>query len=224
DRSLKSEEFSAAVSVFAETEYWPPISEKLSEFQATGTLLPLESKLEKYYWGKVWSKIRRSTAKYTDVIKEILGMEIDIKNIKIILRCKTDEIPPDEIKDYLIPIHHKLSNEIIEEMINSRDTRSLATALEGTPYGEELSEALTEQGEEESIQDLASALDNLLLSEVRKKSIQHYVGIGPLLAFLYEKEIEVRNLTTIINGKSEGLEAEELRSKLITPKKEAVKT
>ncbi|MBS3815876.1 MAG: V-type ATPase subunit, partial [Hadesarchaea archaeon] len=60
DRSLKSEEFSAAVSVFEETEYWPPISEKLSEFQDTGNLLPLESELEKYYWRKVWSKIRRS--------------------------------------------------------------------------------------------------------------------------------------------------------------------
>lgn len=217
DRAIEAENVADAAAMLEDTEYWPAISEALTESEEVGNPLPLETALEQYYWREVWRRLSTTEAKYAEVVREAIGTEIDIRNIKLALRRLVDEVPPEDTRKYIIPPHFALDSQSVERMMAAENVGGLITSLEGTPYKEALTGALHEYEETGSTFALEKALDEFLMRKIRGLSIQHYIGIGPLLAFLYEKEMEVRNLVTITNGKSEGLEPEELKRKLINP-------
>lgn len=217
ERMIESEDIKDAITMLEGTEYWPSISKVLPEFEEHDSLLPIENALEVHYWGGVWGKLSITEVKYSEVVREAIGTEIDIYNIKLLLRCIIEKVPSEEMKNYLIPIHYHLDNQKIERMISAETIEGIINSLEETPYIDCLRKEFDKYQETGSLYTLEKSLYEFLLSKIRGISIQHYIGIGPLLAFIYEKEMEVKNLIMIINGKSEEIEPEKLKMKLINP-------
>ncbi len=221
DKALKAKNFEKALAAFEETEYWETINEVMSEVQETGNLLPLWTKLEQKHWEEVRKTAKNSSAEGSEVAQEASGMKIDIMNILTVLRCKNQEADPDEIERLLTPIYTKIEHDTLTRAMEADNVEEAAMTLEDTHYGEKISEALTEYGETKSVFVFEKALNEFFLTKLKKLSIQNYAGTGPLTAFFYQKRAEVNNLTTIVNGISEGLTSEEINEKLITPKVEA---
>lgn len=197
------------------TEYWPPVHEALSEFEEGRNLLPLQHALDRHYYGELWKKIHVTRAKYIEVVKSLVGMQIDAQNIKIVLRCKADELTPEEIVRYVLPFYQELSEERVRRMAEAKDVAETIMMLEGTDYGRALSDRLSEYVDTKSLSGFEKALDNLLLKKARSIAVEYYIGVGPIIAFLLEKDIEIQNLTAIVNGKAEGLKPEEIEKHVI---------
>ncbi len=221
DKALKAKDFEKALAAFEETEYWEAINEVMAEVKETENLLPLWTQLEQKHWEEVRKTAKNSSAKGSEVAQEASGMKIDIMNILTVLRCVAQNADTEEIERLLTPIYTKIDYDTLTRAMEADDVEEGAMALEDSFYGETISEALTQYGETESIFTFEKALNEFLLTKLRTLGIQNYAGTGPLTAFFYQKRAEVNNLTTIVNGISEGLKSEKISEKLITPKVEA---
>lgn len=217
EQAIEADDFKEAAAAFEETEFWDIINEALTEFEDKGNLLPIWFGLERSYWEDVWRRIRVSTARNSDVVEKGVGMKIDLINILTVLRCKDEEIDPQEVEEFIIPIYFKLEERDLKRAMEAEDVGEAAMLLEDTEYGEAFSNAMPEYEERGSVFVFEKALEELHLQRLRALAIQHSTGAGPLTAFFYEKEFEVKNIITIINGKSEDQEDEEIREKLVMP-------
>lgn len=197
------------------TEYWPAVHETLGEFEEKKNLLPLQHALDRHYYGTLWKKIRAARVKYIEVVKSLVGMKIDAQNIKTVLRCKADELPPEEILRYVLPFYQELSEERVRRMAEAKDVAEAIMMLEGTDYGGVLSDVLSEYVDTKSLYFFEKTLDDFILKRARSIAVQYSVGVGPTIAFLLEKDIEVRNLTVVVNGESAGLKPEEIEKHVI---------
>lgn len=220
DRAIEAKNMQEVAAAFEETEYGDLINELLSEYEDTEKISPLWFGIEQKYWENVWKVARDSDAKHSEIIQKAIGMRVDTNNIMTILRCKAEQVAPDEIEKYVVPIYSEIEDQDLEKSMESESVSEAVTSLEDTFYGDALSNALSEYEETQSVFILERALEELLLQKLRTLSIQYYTGIGPLLAFFYEKNVEVRNLTSIINGKFEGLKSEDIKEKLVIPEVE----
>lgn len=219
-RAVEAENMRGVSAAFEETEYGDLIEEQLSEYEDTGKILPLWFGIEQRHWQNVWKIARDSDAKHSEIIQQAIGMRVDIHNILTIFRCKSEQVSSEEIEKYIVPIYSELKEQNLERAMESEGVSEAVTSLEDTFYGDALSNALSEFEETQSIFALERALEEFLLQKLRTLSIQYYTGVGPLLTFFFEKDIEVRNVTSIINGKVEGLKSEEIKEKLVIPEVE----
>ena len=82
------------------TEYAAALEDALPQYEDTKMILPLESALDKYYL----RKLLRSTDVPSDENKQILysyvGTQVDVANLKLIIRAKEDGLDYDAIAPY----------------------------------------------------------------------------------------------------------------------------
>lgn len=217
ERALDAGGVKEAAESFEETRYWDSMKEALDEFEETGSLLPLWSSLEEGYWRGVWRKIKISSAENKDVLKKAVGTEIDLENMMKVLRCKAGGVDPESIRGQLVPIHSGIDGGTLERATEAEHLEEALTVLSDSDYEGVVSDARNAFNTENSILALERTIQEFLLRRLRTLAIQHSTGAGPLIAFLYERNAEVKNLTTIANGKSEGLDSEEIERRILAP-------
>jgi len=215
EKVLKSENLDEALAAFEETEYWGSINEVLSEVEESKNLLPLWTKIEQKFWEDAIRKARNSSAKGSKVIREAIGMKIDIMNILTVLRCLNQNTNAKKIEKNHIPIYSKIGEEDLERAMEMEGVKEAVVNLEDSYYGEKLSEGLEEYRKTGSVYSFEKSLYEFFIKNMRTMSIQNSAGAGPLTAFFFRKRIEVRNLITIANGISEDLPSEKINESLI---------
>nr|AGF93546.1 V-type ATP synthase subunit C [uncultured organism] len=215
EKVLKAEDLDKALAAFEETEYWEAINEVLSEVEEEQNLLPLWTRVEQKFWEDAIRKAQNSSAKGSEVIREAIGMKIDIMNILTVLRCLNQNTEAKEIEKNHIPIYSKIEGDNLERTMEMEDVKEAVVNLEDSYYGEKLSEALEDYRKTGSIYSFEKSLYEFFIKKMRTMSIQNSAGAGPLTAFFFRKRMEVRNLITITNGISENLSSEKINGKLI---------
>ena len=87
------------VDSLSNLEYGLALKNVLIESKEVSDLLPLEISLDRVAYGGILKSIEKLRGLDKTIARNILGIEIDAVNIKIILRCKGMGISPDQIKD-----------------------------------------------------------------------------------------------------------------------------
>lgn len=217
EKAISSSDVSEVLRILEDTEYGGMIEESRDIYEETGNLVFVFSNIEKKYLENVWRKVKKSDADGCEVVQEAIGIDIDIKNILTIMRCKKNEVDSEKIRDMIVPIHSGINQENVSRAIESKNIKEAVMALKKSKYEEALENGLDKYERTESILSIENKLREFLLESVRSLSIQYYSGVGPLINYLYEKETEVKNLTAIINGQAGRLEEEKIKDKLIEP-------
>jgi len=196
------------------TEYGKILSEKLSIYEESGNLIPLELALDKYILENLW-KVVGIEGTNEDIFKEFIGRMIDIENLKVILRCKGEKVSSEVILNYLLGVGYELPPWKLKELAEAESMEGVVSSLEGTEYSSIISECLEEYEKSKSIYVFERALDNYLVELGKKLSLRQPFGVGPIIGFITSKEMEVKKLKAIIKGKVEGLSPRDIRE-LIT--------
>jgi V/A-type H+-transporting ATPase subunit C len=93
-----------AVSGISHTTYGPILAKALPEFEATGSLLPLEKALDE---GQLkmckWMLITKFFS-IAPVLMYIRLKEIEVKNLRAIIRLKVDNVEPEKIKETIVRV------------------------------------------------------------------------------------------------------------------------
>ncbi len=185
------------------TEYAPVLEEVIPQYENTGMVLPFESALNKYYLEKLLKSTESPADENTQILYSYIGNQVDVANIKLILRAKADGLDYDAISPYMISNGYQLREWKLKDLMESQDVTGVISSLEGTKYADVLTELLPEYNETGSVAIFEKALDKFLVDSAKSASMKKPIGIGPIIGYLSQKEVEIKNLKVIARAKRE---------------------
>ena len=207
-----SENFEQLLEFLKGSEYFSVLSEALREYEEHG-LIALLSALDKYYYTSLWRDVLRVKAQRS-ILMSLVGCEIDIVNLKLILRLKREGVNPEEIDRYLIRPSHMLTEGMLRAMAVAEDIRSAVDAVSRTPYGKILLEVLP-QIEAQGLSVAERALDEMQLKVFRWLALTRLFSIAPVLSYIRLKENEMKNLWAIIRLKADKVEPQKIKETIV---------
>lgn len=202
------------VSKLERSDYGMTLSQALPDFESSGSLLPLQHALDvKLYHDLIEALITRPSLD-SAVIKKLMGAEIDITNIKLVLRGARYGC---DVSDYLIPYGHEISATRLAELASSADVERIVNDLEGTPYHNSLYGAMEQYLEDKnkSLRVFEKILDTYYVSLGHSIATKQPFGLGPILGYVVSKTNEIQNLRTVIILKIEGFSPEEIKEEMV---------
>ena len=200
---VDSDNVTDIVTSLDSTEYGAVLEDALSQYEEKHMTLPLEAALDKYYL----SNLLRSSDVPADENRQILysyvGTQVDVDNLKLILRAKQDGLTYDEISDYILADGYQLREWKLKDLMDSPDVTNVISGLEGTKYSGALTDAIPVYNETGSVAVFEKALDKYSSEYSKSLAIKKPLGIGPIIGYLSQKENEIKNLKIIARAKRE---------------------
>ncbi len=172
-------------------------------------VLEAENVLYSYYYKKT---VRDCThlpeREHRKDLKQLIGMQMDFANISRIVRMrKYFGREPAAILPYLFTPGFRLGEEELRQLMEARNDEQRRAVLLQTPYGDLLDQT--------HHPNMGENMDELLEQASRKMVHFSESAATLVLAYLKTKDIELRNVVTLIEGKRYTLSEPEIRSHLI---------
>ncbi len=184
----------------------------LQYYEKEHSLLEIENSLDQQYYSFLFEFLQHLSGEHT-LFKEFLQVHIDILNLRLLLRLKKQAMDPEKISSFffsggkLFPIGtlHALAR---------KDFSSIITPLKRTA----VKAVVAQHAEELAREDLTgfeTALDVWLLQQSTLLLHQFPLSVDTLLGYMFAKEIEIRNLRTLVKGKQLGFDETFLSQQLV---------
>jgi V/A-type H+-transporting ATPase subunit C len=200
-KSLLVKEIEEIVKEFEGTLYYPALSKI-----GTAPMNVVEDELYKTYYRRLLDIPQREFE--TKLFVNFIRMEIDIKNIKTILRLKVDDAGIDEIMERIIPGGFEITEDEARKLV-AMPLDELLKSLEGYWFW---------KGIEAEITDLAEVeveFDRVWIQTIAKRASNYPLSVLPVLQYIVLKKVEVDNLRVLGWGKWQGLPNEEIERQMV---------
>ena len=185
------------------TEYSTVLEDALPEYEEKNMILPLEAALDKYYLGNLLRSSDVPADENRQILYSYVGTQVDVDNLKLILRAKQDGLSYDDISSYILVDGYQLREWKLKDVMDSPDVTNVISGLEGTKYSEALTEVVPKYNETGSVVVFEKALDVYANEYAKSLSSKKPLGIGPIIGYLSQKEAEIKNLKIIARAKRE---------------------
>jgi ATP synthase A1, C subunit len=212
---MKQQDIRSVIDLLAtwQISYSHPLTMYLDEYSEKNDLAVLEYALDKYYYEHSLSIV--AGKKYDSrIIHDLLATEIDIVNIKTILRVIRDSIDIEETQSMLLPGGKIFKHKNLLELINTNSIRDVVRKVESTPYS-----FLSDIPEQAFLTDKISAFEKELDRYIIRKGIRTLRGdplsISIVIGYLWAKFNEITNIRIIARCKNAYISDEELQEELI---------
>lgn len=179
----------------------------IKKLKEANDLMIVENLLDKYYYNQIIN-ISQSITPKGSFIQDFLMHEIDIINIKVLLKLKKANVEKEKIKEFLLFNGH-LNKETLNTLAESEDLDEFRKKLLKTRYKNLIIDF------KESLINLELILEKYLVQKSVLAWHKHPVSAIAILSYMFAKEIEVNNINSIIRGKQLGLEDDFIENNLV---------
>jgi V/A-type H+-transporting ATPase subunit C len=213
EKMASSKTVEEAISALSETVYHEPLMRGYKDYEKSSLLTLMDVALDTMVYDRIFGRIHTSNGSDIDSLKKMIGIEIDITNLKSILRLRRAYTKPEDTLKYLIPRGYRLSLELLGELSRASDIEEIVSKLKDSYYDEPLSRGykLFETSKREKrLNSLERSLDNFVVAVGMSFERDFPLGIGPILGFVIAKKSEVRRLITVFKLKDEGFTSDEI--------------
>jgi len=212
DSLLEVNSIEGVVERLEGTIFGEPLSEALRDYEESDLLVPLENAADRTYYEYLMEDISDADDRATTLYVEFLEAEIDFRNVRNALRIARSGADID-VADYYIDGGRLFDAAEIETLAGSTD--ELIARLRDSRYGNQLSAALDELEEAESLVGFERAVEAALLEYSDHLSKVYPLSVCPVLAYVLAKEREVDNIKAIVRGREAGLAPERIEEELV---------
>ena len=182
----------------------------LDEYETYVNPLVLEAQLDKTYYTNLWNKTNKSSDSHK--IEDMIGTEIDIRNLQLILAAKIAKLDPQLVRRMTIDLGHRLHRSVITKLASGDLQRIPSTVL--WPSYSELMRSAVELVNEGRLVDMENLLSRYTYSYAERVAIKNPNSLAYVFAYQSLCLREARNLTTLAIGKQMNIKQESLRSLL----------
>jgi vacuolar-type H+-ATPase subunit C/Vma6 len=198
---LKAKDVDEIASLLRDTPYHA-IAEKVQSYRDSGATILLEASLDNVYFSRVWE-----VAGKMEGVRDLIGEEIDLRNLLVALSLKARGIAARLMEDALIPVSYALPKPTLHSLLQSRleDAPSLLT-----PRYSMLVADATKLLKSDSTSPLEWLFFNRLYGDASATSRTDPLRAGYIAAYLLLCECEAKNLVSIVTGKQLKLSDEEI--------------
>ncbi len=195
---------SDCIEACANTPYAKPLERAQSlesDFFSIGTVL------DYYYYSTIWHAASRSLDKEDKALFcKTEGSIVDMLNLMWIYRGKKYFGFPNEIIfTYLLPVRYRLTDDVIRALVAAEGAERFVTEVKNlTPYGALFEGCDEGRFPEENYREIYNKLS-------KRVFVNHSMSPVAIYAYLNLKEVEINNITTIIEGIRYSLNADAIR-------------
>ncbi|MCP1714644.1 V/A-type H+-transporting ATPase subunit C [Methanocalculus alkaliphilus] len=194
-------------------DYSRPLTRNLPAYLDTRDLAVLELPLDRYYYERALSLLDNPEHYDQQIILDMITTEIDITNIRTLLRITREKMQDETIRDYLIDGGRYLSIERLESLASSGSIPDILVELGTTPYGF-LGGIQPECISAGRISVIERELERFMIEKGCKNFLREPLSIAIPVAYIWAKQNEVINLRIIAHSIIGDVPESELRRAL----------
>ena len=196
---LKAKTVPELISGLAGTAYYPVLARV---YHRDVSLFTLDTQLDLYYYRNLWSAVNKFPDKIEKkALRHIAGTELDLKNLMWAYRFKRYSLETPQVYACLVPAGYRIRMPELKRIVES-DTETPARNYKNVFDNQTATE-------NSYLSKMAETMNRLLRDES--------VYTARIFAYLFLKEIEVYNLTSLIEGVRYELPPKEILSYLCLP-------
>jgi len=212
---IKQPDVKAVIDLLATwgISYAKPLTRNFKEYSEKRDLAILEYAIDRYYYKNALKAVNGES--YDDrLVREMVMTEIDVTNIKIVLKMIRDKIDVEEVQGYLIEGGTSLATEKLLAMVKTGTLEGAIKLLETTPYS-----FLTKVPNDILKTGNISVLEKELEKYLIKLGISRFLGdplsIAIPIAYIWAKYNEITNIRIIARCKTADVPEKEVRGELV---------
>ncbi|MEI7432647.1 MAG: ATP synthase A1 subunit C [Methanomicrobiales archaeon] len=193
-------------------EYAIPLTQYIGEFFERNEIGTLEYALDEYYFESSLEELRGKSDD-DKVFRDLIGTEIDIRNIKTALMMIRDSVSADEASPFLLNGGKEIRHELIHDMIRAKKIPDAVRLLETTSYRFLLSIPDLE-GTQGKISVLEKELDRFLIRKGTAMFRGDPFSFTVVIGYLWAKFNEITNIRVIARCREAGMPDEMMESEI----------
>jgi len=212
---IKQPDVKAVIDLLAtwSISYAKPLTRNFKEYSEKRDLAVLEYAIDRFYYKNALRAVKGEN--YDDcLVREMVMTEIDVTNIKNVLKMIRDKIDVEEVRSYLIEGGISLDTDKLLTMARAGTLEGAIKLLETTPYS-----FLSKVPDEILKAGKISVLEKELEKYVIKLGISRFLcdplSIAIPIAYIWAKYNEITNIRIIARCKTADIPERELRGELV---------
>jgi V/A-type H+-transporting ATPase subunit C len=190
-----------------------PLTEGFPAFAKNGDLSVLECSLDRYYYRDALDKVKARSANHM-MIREILGTEIDVLNLRTVLRMLHDQISPEDAAPFLVEGGREFDAKKLDNLLRLHSTDEVITAIGTTEY-RFLGTAREPGIRTQKISAIERELERFLVQQGVGLFRRDPLSVASLIAYFWAKYNEITNIRIISRCKTADFPVEHLREELV---------
>lgn len=194
-------------------EYSRPLTQHFAEYSEKKDLVVLEYALDKFYYENAL-EVAAGDSYDEEIIRGMLTTEIDVINIRSILRIIRDKVEPEDAHYYFIRGGKELDTDKLLSLSTTRTIDGVVKQLTGTSY-DFLAKVPDEYIKLEKISAFEKELDTFLLQKALSLFTADPLSIALAIGYLWAKFNEIANIRIISMCKTEYVPEKELMEELV---------
>jgi len=179
-----------------------------------GRLAPLEDHLDQRMYYDLL-RVVKATSSADKLLRDFVREEIDVTNLKVLLKLKTARIPEEKIVKYLIPGGMDYSVERLRALAQAEGMPPVIEELEKSSLYADIREPLERFKSDRKLSDITIALDKALIGKSEKFAHFYPLSVLPIVNYVIRKKVEVDNIRIIARGKASGLSTKVIEDLLV---------
>ncbi|MBN1874565.1 MAG: V-type ATPase subunit [Anaerolineae bacterium] len=212
EKILEAESVGTAVERLHDTPYYDTLTHAMQRYTAEQSLFPLEVALDLAYWRELWQDVNQLS--YTDRVwaQQVVGMLLDVTNLMWAIRYRVNhKLSEEEIVNYTLPVGYQVHDEDIRAIAAGADIAQTVARI--YPDLEDISPLLKDA--QSGLPQVEVVLQRCVVEACRNAFIGYPFHIGIPIAYLLLIELEIQDLTVLVEAKASQVSPDEFRSFLL---------
>lgn len=199
----------AAVELLRGGPYFDVLSFAMKRYSAEQSLFPLEVALDLDYWRRLWQEARALLGQDQGPALRIVGSLLDTNNLMWAIRYRVYQgLSEEETINYTLPFGYRVSDEDVRAIAAGADLAAIVARL--YPRLPNVNQLLEQP--KRGLPALEAELKRYVMQQCMSAFVGNPFHIGVPLAYLVLSDLEVQDLTVLIEAKFTGVPADNYRS------------
>jgi V/A-type H+/Na+-transporting ATPase subunit C len=212
---LKQPDVRAVIDLLATWEicYAHPLTESFPEFVKTKDLAVLECALDRYYYADALAAVSIPTYN-NNLIRDLLALEVDVVNLRTVLRMVRDRVDPVDAQRYLIGGGKEFDEKKLRHLLSLPAIDDVVKALVATRYCF-LSTVPESAIRTQKISVIEKELERFLIKKGVGAFLLDPLSVASVIGYFWAKYNEITNIRIISRCKTADFPVEHLKEELV---------
>ncbi len=212
---LKQPDVRAVIDLLAtwKIRYAKCLTEAFPQFAKTHDLAVLECALDRFYYTDALGSVK-APGYNNQIIQNFLRLEVDVTNIKTVLRMVRDHVDVKDAQGYLIPGGKEFDNRKLHHMLGLTSIEEVVKYLAATPY-RFLSDVPESAVRTQKISIIEKQLERFLIKKGAGAFLLDPLSVASVIGYFWAKYNEITNIRIISRCKTADVSPDILKEELV---------
>ena len=212
---LKQPDVKAVIDLLAtwRIRYAKPLTGSFAEFVKTKDLAVLECALDRYYYADALASVKAPTYN-NNLIRDLLALEVDVVNLRTVLRMVRDRVDPADAERYIIAGGREFDLRKLRHLLTLTSIEDVVKALVATRY-RFLSGIPESAIRTQKISVIEKELERYLIKKGVGAFLLDPLSVGSVIGYFWAKYNEITNIRIISRCKTADFPVEHLKEELV---------